>query len=439
MSKKYLLTTVAWLLLCIPAAYTQNKQVKILTVEEMFRLAEKNSRQLKLSFAGIEAAYHVTQTVKNAQLPSVDISLSASYLGDGSIIDRDFSNSERAPMPHFGNNFAIEASQVIFVGGSISHAISKARLQEQIAYLDHKKASLDIRFLLTGYYLDLYKMINQREVYLQNIKQSKLLIRQIKAKQEEGMALNNDITRHELQLKNLELAIIEIDNNCDILNHHMVITLGLPGNTRILPDTQLLDMDLSATTSHGLLEEAENNLPELKTASLHIQIAEKDIRMAQADYFPSIALVAANHMDGPITIEVPPINKNFNYWYIGIGLKYNLSSLFKSGKNVRLSKKQQQIAEETRTVLTEQTETNIHSSVIKYKESFEKLSTYEKSLELANENYHIINNRYINDLVLITEMLDASNMKLNAELEVVNAKINIIYSYYKLQRTIGKL
>jgi outer membrane protein TolC len=62
---------------------------------------------------------------------------------------------------------------------------------------------------------------------------------------------------------------------------------------------------------------------------------------------------------------------------------------------------------------------------------------YETSSRLANENYRIINNRYLSELVLISEMLDASNTKLNAELQVVNARLNVIYNYYCLQRAIG--
>ena len=113
--------------------------------------------------------------------------------------------------------------------------------------------------------------------------------------------------------------------------------------------------------------------------------------------------------------------------------------MFKSKKNVDLARAQQIITTETRDVIEEQTEIAIHNDVTRYKESFEKLQTFEKSLQLANENYRIINNRYTNDLILITEMLDASNTRLNAELQLVNARINIIYNYYKLQRTIGKL
>lgn len=197
-------------------------------------------------------------------------------------MDREFTNVARAAMPHFGNNFALEASQVVFAGGAISNSIAKAELEEQVARLNYEKDLMDIRFLLTGYYLDLYKLMNQREVYLKNIEQTDVLIRQIKAKHNEGMALNNDITRHELTLQNYKLALIEIDNNCDILNHHLIITLGLPDNIAIKPDTAILDTNLGNIASNHLMQEANSNLPELRSAGgVNIEIAEKGIKLAK--------------------------------------------------------------------------------------------------------------------------------------------------------------
>ena len=67
------------------------------------------------------------------------------------------------------------------------------------------------------------------------------------------------------------------------------------------------------------------------------------------------------------------------------------------------------------------------------------MRTQEKSVALATENYNVINNRYLNGLALVTEMIDASNSCLSAELQLVNAQINIIYSYYNLQRAAGTL
>jgi len=410
---------------------------KTFTLSEVFRLAIANSKQLKLAQTGVETSHAVTKIVESALLPTIDVSLSGSYIGNVAIMDRNFSNLQTFTMPHFGNNFAIDASQVIFTGGAIPTNISKAKLEEQVAQLNYDRNELDICFLVTGYYLDLYKFKNQREVFLKNMEQTEMLITQIRYKEAQGMALGSDVTRHELMLQHLKLSLIEIDNNSKILNQQLVVTLGLPADTHIIPDPSVLEMNLSSVNKDNLLQLAMSNLPELKSAALNKDIAAKDTRIAKADYFPQIAVVASNHFDGPILIEVPTINSNLNYWYLGIGVKYNLASLYKSNKKIQFANKKQQLAENVEALALEHTQLAVQSAYIRFMESFEKLKVYETSSRLANENYRIINNRYLSEAVLITEMLDASNTRLNADLELVNAKLNVIYNYYRLQREIG--
>ena len=90
-------------------------------------------------------------------------------------------------------------------------------------------------------------------------------------------------------------------------------------------------------------------------------------------------------------------------------------------------------------VVKEQMLLAIQAACIKYEESFTLLETKEKSVELANQNYDIVSYRYDNDLALITDLLDASSQKLEAELQVLNARINILYNYYKLHYISGTL
>ena len=54
-------------------------------------------------------------------------------------------------------------------------------------------------------------------------------------------------------------------------------------------------------------------------------------------------------------------------------------------------------------------------------------------MKLADENYSITDNRYKNGMALLTDMLDASNMKLSADIGLVNARINVIYNFYKMK------
>ena len=134
--------------------FSQRADSKLMSIQEMFDLAEANSRSIRTYDLAEKEAEQAVQIAKNALLPSVDVSLSASYLGDGWIADRDFSNGAHAPMPHFGNNFAIEASQVIYAGGAISNSIAVAKLRKQLARLDKVRNREDIRFLLVGNYLE---------------------------------------------------------------------------------------------------------------------------------------------------------------------------------------------------------------------------------------------------------------------------------------------
>ena len=164
-----------------------------------------------------------------------------------------------------------------------------------------------------------------------------------------------------------------------------------------------------------------------------IQQAEQQEKTAKAEQFPSVALFASEYLDGPITIEVPPIDKNFNYWYVGVGIKYNLSSLFKNNKKVRQAKLNMRKAQEEYSLAQEQIENGVQANYVNFLTSFTDLRTQEKSVELANQNYDVTSNRYKNDLALLTDMLDASNMKLSADLGLVNARINVVYSFYKMK------
>lgn len=45
----------------------------------------------------------------------------------------------------------------------------------------------------------------------------------------------------------------------------------------------------------------------------------------------------------------------------------------------------------------------------------------------------------MNQLAILTDLLDADNLRLNAELQLTTARTQVIYTYYELQRVIGNL
>lgn len=437
MSKVRLLIIVLCASLWAKGSYAQESYV--LTLEQIFALADENSKALKIEDAAVIEAQQSVKVAKNGYLPDIDISLSASYLGNGTLMDRGFSNGQNIKMPHFGNNFAVQATQLIYGGGTVSNSVAMAKLGEEMASVNREATRSRIRFMLTGFYLDLYKLHNTIKVYDRNIELAKVIIEDTKARNAAGVALKNDVTRYELQLKNLELARRRIENSKDILNYDLTKMLGLPAETKIQPDTTLLERALPIEEITYWQRTAQSNAPSLKQSALAVEMGEYAERLARAECRPTITLIAANHFDGPITIEVPVINKNFNCWHVGIAASFKLSSLYKANKSIKQAQYHTMLSRRRQDDALEQISLTVQSDYTRYMEAFDEIATLEKSLQLAKENYCIVENRYRNDIVLVSDMLDASNQLLDAELQLVNARINVIFNYYKLKNTSGNL
>lgn len=426
-------------LLLLGAASLANAQQQTLTIDQLFKTIEDNNAALRAQKSGVESADLGIESAKIKRLPDVDASLSVSYIGNVLLTDRDFTDVHGLHSPHFGNNFSLQAQQVVYAGGAINAGIRLAELGKRQAETGVRLTRQQVRFVALGQYLDLYKVDNQIQVYEKNIELTRQLITDIKAKQSQGMALKNDITRYELQMESLKLGLTTLRNNRSILNHQLCNTLGMGQDVRITPDTTVIGKVYARNDEQYWQNQGAMNSPLLEQSANAIRIAEQKEKIAKSDMLPKVAFVAADNFDGPITFELPPIKKNLNVWYVGVGVKYSISSLFKSNKRVRQSAVETRQAREEHAVQAEQLNNNVQAAYVQYQQTFVELATQQKSVELARQNYDVMNARYLSQLALVTDMVDASNLRLNAELKEVDARINIVYAYYRMKYVAGDI
>lgn len=134
-------------------AMGQSRQVY--SLERLFEIAETNSTQLRPSFAAEEQSRREISVARSNRLPDINANLSLSYIGDGFTTKRNFSDYQRAIIPHFGNAFGISISQPVYSGGAISSGIEMAELKSTAARFATDLQRDNIRFQLTGFYLDI--------------------------------------------------------------------------------------------------------------------------------------------------------------------------------------------------------------------------------------------------------------------------------------------
>lgn len=357
---------------------------KPMTINDLFNHIEQNSRSLIASKTGVEAAQMGVETARSQRLPDISAQLSMSYIGNALLTDRDFSN-------------------------------------------------------VHGLKFDLYKVDNRMRVYRENIALTRQLIADIKERQQQGMALKNDITRYELQMEQLQLGLKQLQNTRSILNHQLCNTLSLANGIEIQPDTTLATVSCPKDGEAHWQNAAVATSPILEQSSLNVSIAKQKERLAKSELKPKVALVAANNFDGPITFELPPVDKNLDIWYVGVGVKFNIGALYKLNKRIRQAAAETRQAQQLLDVQSEQINNNVNAAYTQYLQTYTELDTQRKSVELARQNYNVVNARYLSQLALVTDMVDASNLRLNAELQEVDARINIVYAYYKMKFVAGEI
>lgn len=419
--------------------YVSHAQPMLMTIEQLFELADKNSKDIQLHSLMINEADQAVKVAKNKLLPTIDAKAEFCYIGDGVMTDRDFSNGIHADMPHFGNSFVLKASQVVYSGGAISGNIERSKLEAVKARHEYDISRQDLRFLLLGYYLDLFQLNNQKIVYERNVEQTQILVKDMRVAYDQGTALKSDITRYELQLQNLQLGLTATKNKINVLNYKLATTLGLDSDAVILPDTTaLFNMTVERKMENDWMEESKFT-PQMELANTEIEICKNNERLVRADKLPKVSISVTNDFNGPILVEVPPLDNNFNYWFAGVNLSYSFDALFKTGKKMKQAKLAT-LQSQTRRELTEEHISNaIHEAFVNLNEAYVRLETQQKSVQLAHENYGIVRQRYINGLALITDMLDASTTQLDMELQLANYQIGILYQYYLLKKITGTL
>jgi len=433
MRNRYTSLLVGYAILSATGVYGQDtSKTKAMTLPQAFQLALNNSVQLKVFQTEATLAQQQIEIAKLGRLPGISTNLDYGYISNAQIWTPSLSQHEVGAIPHHYTQFVTEAAEEIFKGGEINNEIRKATLEEQIAVLALEKNTEDIKFLIAGQYLDIYRYINLREVYVNNAKLAESQLKNILTMERQGMVTENDVLRTKLTLSDLQLTIRNTDNNIAILNSQMDIILGLPANSRLIPDTTLLNRATTSSDVNSFIETGDQENHELKISGTKVRVAETNLKLLGSDRYPSLSLYAGSALQRPFLYNIPSIDVYYNIWQAGITIHYNISSIYQSPRKIKAGRIELEESKENDLLAHQNEETDVRVRYIQFMQAEDELSTSRSDLKSAEENYRIVEKKYYNQLALLTDLIDATNTKIDAETKVTNAEINKVYAYFLL-------
>lgn len=409
-----------------------------LTLNEAIDLSLKNSKQLKLNQTKIISATNAVKDADARQLP--EASVSGSYLRvNKPNVDLKSDNSGG------GSSASFDVSQVtygmatvsvpLFSGFKIQAGKESARYLAVAAKLDADRDREEVIQNTVAAYSNLYKATVAVNLVKENLKQQQQRTTDFSNMEKNGLMARNDLLKAQLQQSNVEVALTQAESDLKIARINMNIMLGLPENNVYDVDTTFLAQ--AGPDGKSVAEWEQLALQRRKDAAslkAHEKAAAAGIKSAKGDYYPSLSLTG-----GYVAAYIPNFLTVTNAVNVGVGLKYNLSSLWKTGSKVEDAKNELHAVQINEEMLTDNIHLQINQAYENYVVSRKKIEMYEKAIEQADENYRITKNKHDNSLATTTDLLEADVANLQAKLNYTSAKADAVVSYNKLLETAGVL
>ncbi len=437
--KKYI-TAIGLIGLSIGSALAQSTPMPLSKAIDM---AIQNNKGLKAADLRVKSAEAHVQEVKDRNLPQASASLS--YSRFSLITPFAFGEGEDGK-PLFGlpaGGFsatmgAVSIKKELFGGFAEKAAQQSADLLLRASKLDAQRNRQELIYTVTDAYYNIVKLLRSTDVINQNIQQFDEREKDARNLEKEGVILSNEVLKLQIQKHNLELSCLQVEKAKETALFNFSLLIGAENTTGIVVDTTLRNNTVILETINSFIDQAIQARPELQANILRQQSADAQLRLVKSNKYPHIGLSAGYNYVNPNASLIPEAKTFINAWNIGLGISYNIGSLY--NLKGRLSTAQNVINESI--LQGQQQSDQIRSEVIavyhNYELAIEQQKVIRTALEQAQENYRLTESRFRNGLVGSTELLDANTFLLQAQLNLINSKVDGQLAYQRLLKATGR-
>lgn len=419
----------------------QAQQVHSITLNEAIKLAKENNKNILKSRLEISLSEQNIKENKEQRLPEIELNGMYSritniteFRGSGFLKDKVVTNAI-PEIYEVGAAFAMP----IYAGNKINNAIKIANQENQISQIKKEKTENDIQLAVVDTYLMIYKMMELQKIFEENIKEEKSRLKEVQSLQKHGTVTKNEVIRAELQLSDRELNALTNSKNIKIALHDFKTLVQLPENEEITIDTTQNLEEMNGIDSYdSYLNKAFKN-EEMRMADQEIDIRKTELNLVKGNYYPSINFFGNYGFNYPNYKFFPPNPYLYTLGQIGISAKFDISGLYKNKTKVQMANTRIAWQENQTAILKDKVQDELFKNHTQYEEILEKFVVVDKALELADENYRIVKLKYLNQLVLITEMVDADNALLQAKYNKISTRIDAVMKHYELLHTAGAM
>ncbi|WP_177194212.1 TolC family protein [Dyadobacter sp. SG02] len=411
-----------------------------LTLEEAIEKAKTQNQTVAASKQQEAASAAEYQDAKNAILPQWSFGAEYDRFSKLTLFESGLSDAHshtRRPSPN-GVNAGTRAEFTLYSGGRQRTFIEEAGIRTKIEKINTADLQGNVALQTVVQYMEMVRLGKLDSLIGEQIKRAEIRLKNITSLYENQRVTKTDLLRAQVILSANKLNMEQASNDLTIANHRLNVLLNLPDSTRILTRNPGQMPAGNAYATEDMLHQPNNSYL-LRRFGENIRLQESRIRLIKSSYLPTVQLVGAYGLNYPNTLFFPPVAQWYSVGFVGIKTGIHLSAFYHSKQKMTAARARLAGMYLQQQAVSDQVGTEISSAQIKYHESLSRIRVAEESIEQTRTNLRITNTKYLNQSALLTDLLDADNLFLESNYNLVRAQADERIFYYKLLYAQGQL
>ncbi len=432
MRMRWVVGLILWGILSAGTTLAQESQGP-LTLEESIRIALDRNLSLQFTTAGVVGSEFRQKSAMTQFFPTWTGQYGYVRYNNPATIG---SSSGRSPdLTNDTYAFGTTVNQPLFAGGSISANYRSESLGVDISKTNVETVKRNIVLQVRQGYFNILAAQKVLEVAVQAVKQFEAQLDVARAFFDVGIVAKNDVLQAEVRLANAKQGQVNADNVLALVkssfNNLLRRDISAP-----LSVVDILGYMPSTYTLESSIEEALRQRPEIKTADLTVEQARQAVTIARSGYFPTISL-AGNY--GKTADEANLDGRWTERWTVQALATLAFSDWWRLGYKVGESKVKVAQAQEVKYQVVDNIILEVKQNYINMVQSEKNIDVAKKSIEQAEENQRLNEERYKYQVATATDVLDAVTLLAQARLNYYTALTIYNIAKASLERAMGRM
>jgi outer membrane protein len=412
-----------------------------LTLAEAVEFAKSRNKSVQAATIEEEAVGEDRKDAFHTALPSVNAGSSYQRFSDLTLFTDGLSHSTSGPRKPTPNaaNAGIDVLFTIYGGGRQRALQQEQSSRLKVAKLTTREISGNEGLQTASQYLEMVRLMEQEKFILDQLKRAQTRLNNINALYKNQKVTKSDVLRAEVALSNVALSLQQNENDLTIANQKLNLLINVPESVVIAPVDSAGMPKPDIVSLLPLIENAKVSSYGVQKAGENVEVQRARLKAIKSGNLPHLSFYGGYGLNYPNYLFFPPVNQAYAIGFVGLKVQYSISSLYQNKSKIAAGQLRVKELELQQEDYSDHVGIEVKSYYIKYREALSRIAVNEKSAEQARVNYGIVNTKYLNQLSLLTDLLDADNLYQESRLNLVKAQTDSLLLYYRLLYTSGNL